>query len=161
MVKVESKHFVKIRITSREWCGSTHIHHTITARFCPHKKANEPKARAASSLSGIRLKKVDEKKSKVAVFRSMARGLTISVSRDKIGKPPSPPVDITTACSNNFRFEASWSEPPTVSLPSFGPVELLLLRTKIDTYLRRYFELHITFVRIIFISVHHIIINNT
>ena len=107
VVKVESKHFVKIRITSREWRGSTQIHHTITARFCPHKKANEPKARAASSLSGIRLKKVDEKNSMVAVFRSMARGLTISVSQDKIGKPPFPFVDNTSTCSNNFCFKVS------------------------------------------------------
>ena len=73
------------------------------------KKANEPKARAASSLSGIRLKKVDEKNSMVAVFRSMARGLTISVSHDKIGKPPSPPEDITSTCSNDFRFKVSGS----------------------------------------------------
>ena len=70
--------------------------------FVRIKKANEPKARAASSLSGIRLKKVDEKNSMVAVFRSMARGLTISASQDKIHKSPSPPVDITAACSNEF-----------------------------------------------------------
>ena len=43
----------------------------------------------------------------VAVFRSMARGLTISVSQDKIGKPTSPPEDITSTCSNNFRFKVS------------------------------------------------------
>ena len=97
------------------------------------------------------------------MFRSMARGLTISVSRDIIGKPPSPPVDITTACSNNFRFEASWSEPPTVSLPSFGPVELLLLRTKIDTKVRTYEDIlnYILPSFVSYISVHHIIINNT
>ena len=94
MVKVES---IEIKIISRESCGSTRIHHTITARFCPHKKANEPKARAASSLYGIRLKKVDEKNSMVAMFRSVARGLTISVSQEKIGRPPSPPEDITSA----------------------------------------------------------------
>ena len=75
--------------------------------FVRIKKANEPKARAASSLSGIRLKKVDEKNSMVAVFRSMARGLTIWVSQNKIGQHPFPPVDITAACSNNFRFKVS------------------------------------------------------
>ena len=94
MVKVES---IEIKIISRESCGSTQIRHTITTRFCPHKKANEPKARAASSLSGFRLKKVDEKNSMVAMFRSVARGLTISVSQEKIGRPPSPPEDITSA----------------------------------------------------------------
>ena len=97
MVKVESKHFVEIKIISREWRGSTRIHYTITTRVCPHKKASEPKPCAASRLSGIRLKKVDEKNSMVAMFRSMARGLTISVSQEKIGRPPSPPEDITSA----------------------------------------------------------------
>ena len=96
MVEVESKHFVEIKIISREWRGSTRIHYTITTRVCPHKKASEPKPCAASRLSGIRLKKVDKKNFMVAVFRSMARGLTISVSQNKIGKPPFLFVDITS-----------------------------------------------------------------
>ena len=45
----------------------------------------------------------------VAVFRSMAKGLTISVPLDKIGKHPFPLVDITAACSNGFRFKVSGS----------------------------------------------------
>ena len=89
--------------------------------FVRIKKASKQKARAASSLSGFRLKKVDGKNSMVAVFRSMARGLTISVSRDKIGKPPSPPVDITAACSiiSVSRSRGPWR----------ANVRILLIRT--------------------------------
>ena len=45
----------------------------------------------------------------VAMFRSMARGLTIWVSLDKNSKPSSPTVDITAACSNSVRFKVSGS----------------------------------------------------
>ena len=84
MAKVESKHFVKKRIASRESCGSTRIQHTITARFCPHKKAL--RAKGARRVQPLRIwteKKLTEKNSMVAVFRSMERGLTISVSQEK------------------------------------------------------------------------------
>ena len=75
----------------------------------------------------------------VAVFRSMARGLTISVSQDKIGKPPSPPVDNTSTCSNNFRFKVSGSmarERPNLADPDKCPHEhFKTLKRKLFEYL--------------------------
>ena len=75
--------------------------------FVRIKKANEPKARAASSLSGIRLKKVDEKKLHSRRVQEHGEGAHHFGIPGKKGKPPFPFVDITTACSNNFRFKVS------------------------------------------------------